>query len=43
MPSLGTYIMLGKMRGRVVRYLDNGIAIEFVKLLDRSQLSEHVR
>lgn len=43
MPSLGTYILLGKMRGRVVRYLDNGIAIEFVKLLDRSQLTEHVR
>jgi hypothetical protein len=43
MPSLGTNILLGKMRGRVVRYLDNGIAIEFVKLLDRSQLTEHVR
>jgi hypothetical protein len=43
MPSLGTYILLGKMRGRVVRYLDNGIAIEFVKLLDRNQLSEHMR
>lgn len=43
MPSLGTYILLGKMRGRVVRYLDNGIAIEFVKLLERGQLSEHVR
>jgi hypothetical protein len=43
MPSLGTYILLGKMRGRVVRYLETGIAIEFVKLLDRGQLSETVR
>jgi hypothetical protein len=43
MPSLGTYILLGKMRGRVVRYLENGIAIEFVKLLDRTQLTETVR
>ncbi len=43
MPSLGTHILLGKMRGRVVRYLDNGIAIEFVKLLDRSQLSDTIR
>ena len=43
MPSLGTYILLGKMRGRVVRYIDNGIAIEFVKLLDRGQLSEQMR
>ena len=43
MPSLGTYVLLGKMRGRVVRYLENGIALEFVKLLDRSQLSDNVR
>jgi hypothetical protein len=43
MPSLGTYILLGKMRGRVVRYLENGIAIEFVKLLDRNQLTDTVR
>ncbi|MCX7344351.1 MAG: PilZ domain-containing protein [Alphaproteobacteria bacterium] len=43
MPSLGTYILLGKMRGRVVRYLESGIAIEFIKLLDRNQLSEHTR
>lgn len=43
MPSLGTNILLGKMRGRVVRYLENGIAIEFVKLLERGQLSETVR
>ena len=37
MPSLGTYIMLGKMRGRVVRYLENGVAIEFVKPLEQAQ------
>lgn len=43
MPSLGTHILLGKMRGRVVRYLENGIAIEFVKLLERGQLTETVR
>jgi hypothetical protein len=38
MPSLGTYVMLGKMRGRVVRYLEAGVAIEFVKQLDNTQL-----
>lgn len=43
MPSLGTQILLGKMRGRVVRYLENGVGIEFVKPLERTQLSEHVR
>ena len=43
MPSLGTFVLLGKMRGRVVRYLDTGVAIEFVKLLDRTQLTETTR
>ncbi len=38
LPAMGTYLMLGKMRGRVVRYLDNGIAIEFAKQLDVHQL-----
>lgn len=43
MPSLGTYIMLGKMRGRVVRYLEAGVGIEFVKQLESTQLTEHIR
>jgi hypothetical protein len=33
MPAIGTYLMVGKMKGRVVRYLDSGFAIEFVKQL----------
>lgn len=36
-PSVGTYVMLGRMRGRVVRYLEHGVAIEFVKQLDNAQ------
>ena len=43
MPSLGTYLMLGKMRGRIVRYLDTGIAIEFLKPLNKTQLSAQIR
>lgn len=43
MPAVGTNLLLGKMRGRVVRYLESGIAIEFVKPLDRQQLSDQVR
>ena len=43
MPSLGSFILLGKMRGRVVRYLENGVAIEFIKPLDRGQLGETVK
>lgn len=42
MPSIGTHIMLGKMRGRIVRYIGAGIAIEFLKPLDRAQLSEQI-
>lgn len=38
MPALGTYVMLGKMRGRVVRYLEQGLAIEFASQLDGRQL-----
>jgi hypothetical protein len=43
MPSVGTYVMLGKMRGRIVRYIDAGVAVEFVKPLERSQLQEQVK
>jgi hypothetical protein len=43
MPSLGTHILLGKMRGRVVRYLENGVGIEFLKQLDQNQLQAQVR
>lgn len=39
MPSLGTYIMLGKMRGRVIRYLENGVAIEFTKSFERGAMA----
>jgi hypothetical protein len=30
-PALGTCVLLGKMRGRVVRYTECGVAIEFTK------------
>jgi PilZ domain len=43
MPSLGTYIMLGKMRGRIVRYVEHGIAIEFHRPLDSPQFSDQLR
>jgi hypothetical protein len=43
MPSLGTYVTLGKMRGRIVRYHNNGVAMEFVKPLDRDDLTEELQ
>jgi hypothetical protein len=42
LPTLGTCIMLGRMRGRIVRYTDQGIAIEFVNPLDQTALAKHV-
>lgn len=38
MPSIGTFISLGRQRGRVVRYMNDGVGIEFVKQLAPSQL-----
>ena len=35
-PALGTSILLGKMRGRVVRYLESGVAIEFTRQVEPS-------
>jgi hypothetical protein len=40
MPTHGTFVMLGRMKGKVVRYVDTGIAIEFVKQLDTGQLPD---
>jgi hypothetical protein len=42
MLSLGTYMMLGRMKGRVVRYLEQGVAIEFVKQLDKQLMQQHI-
>lgn len=42
MPAIGTYVMLGKMRGRVVRYLEQGLAIEFASQLDGRQFGSLV-
>ncbi len=42
MPSVGTYVMLGKMKGRVVRYLPTGVAIEFHKQLDTVAFVSHI-
>jgi hypothetical protein len=39
MPALGTYLMVGKMKGRVVRYLENGFAIEFIRQIAMPQTS----
>lgn len=37
-PSIGSPVMLGHMKGRVVRHLEHGFAIEFLTPLARSDL-----
>jgi hypothetical protein len=38
MPSVGTFVTLGRQRGRVVRYMNEGVGIEFMKQLATNQL-----
>jgi hypothetical protein len=38
-PPIGTMIILGRMRGRVVRHHEQGIAIQFVELQDPDSLA----
>ncbi|MDP9136880.1 MAG: PilZ domain-containing protein [Pseudomonadota bacterium] len=34
-PTLGTHVMLGRMRGRVVQHIEHGVMIEFVRPTDK--------
>ena len=43
LPSIGTYVNLGKMKGRVVRYTSDGFAIEFIRKMDPSNLKLHAQ
>ena len=38
MPSIGTYLSLGRQRGRVVRYMNEGVGIQFINQLAPSAL-----
>lgn len=38
-PPLGTAVILGRMRGRVVRHHEQGVAIQFVELQDPDSLA----
>jgi hypothetical protein len=38
-PPVGTQVVLGRMRGRVVRHHDQGIALQFVELQDPDSLA----
>jgi len=38
-PPAGTVVILGRMRGRVVRHHDQGVALQFVELQDPDSLA----
>lgn len=40
-PALGTQVTLGRMRARVVRHLEHGVALEFIDTLDTRALADH--
>lgn len=37
MPSVGTFVTLGRQRGRIVRYMHYGVGIEFIKQMVPSE------
>ena len=41
-PPIGALVMIGKVQGRVVRYLDTGFAIEFIRLQHPDFLEENL-
>ncbi len=40
-PAVGAEITLGKMKGRVTRHHDSGIAVEFTEIEDNTTLADH--
>ncbi len=41
-PALGTPITLGKMRARVVRHFEEGVAVEFAAIQNKELLEHHI-
>jgi hypothetical protein len=42
-PPLGTIITIGRTKGRIVRHLDGGIAVEFLRLMPIETFDENLR
>lgn len=40
-PALGTNVVLGKMRAKIIRHLENGVAVEFLDTQDTVALADH--
>lgn len=41
-PALGTPITLGKMRARVIRHFEDGVAVEFATIQNQELLEHHI-
>ena len=42
-PEIGTLVTVGQTAGRVVRQFDNGIALEFTRLLPEAHFDEDIQ
>ena len=42
-PAIGTLIWLGKLRGRVIRHFDDGVALEFAILQSEETLKDYIQ
>lgn len=42
-PTVGTPVLLGRIRARVVRHLESGIALEFASIQDPEQIDHQLR
>jgi hypothetical protein len=42
MPAIGSVVSVGQMKGHVVRILDHGIAVQFVRLVPREMFDEEI-
>ena len=42
-PAVGKAVTVGKIRGRVVRHLEDGLAIEFAAVQDSQQIDDNLR
>ena len=42
-PELGSCVLLGKTRGRVIRHMANGFAVEFLAPLEQADLQHSLR
>lgn len=41
-PNIGKMVMIGKIRARIVRHLEDGLAVEFASVQDSTDIDDHL-